>query len=107
MKSENQLRALIKDHEKRIRHLESLLPQRKSVAISKDKRKLTGHIIELRTKGFFAQPRTAAETHNKLKGTYHCEPDRVAMALLRLAKRKQLRRASKTIEKKKYQAYVW
>ena len=107
MRSENQLTALIKDHEKRIRRLESLLPQRKSAAISKDKRKLADHIIELRTKGFFAQPKTAGETHNKLKKTYHCERDRVAMALLRLAKRKQLRRALRTIEKKKYQAYVW
>jgi len=107
MRSEDQIRALIKDHEKRIRRLESLLPQRKSVAISKDKRKLTDHIIELRTKGFFAQPKTAGEAHNKLKGMYHCELNRVVMALLRLAKRKQLRRASKTIEKKKYKAYVW
>ena len=107
MRSESKLLVLIKDHEKRIKRLESLLPQQKSDVITKDKRKLTDHIIELRTKGFFAQPRTAGETHSKLKETYHCELNRVAVALLRLAKRKQLRRASKTIEKKKHQAYVW
>jgi hypothetical protein len=52
MKSENQLKALIQDHEKRITRLESLLPQRKKVATPKAKQKLTDHIIELRTKGF-------------------------------------------------------
>lgn len=107
MGSEDQLKTIIKDHEKRIKHLESFFPQQKTVVISKDKRKLSDHIIELRTKGFFSGPRSAGEVHKRLKGTYHCEPDRVTMALLRLAKRKQLRRASKTIGKKKYQAYVW
>ena len=107
MKSERQFNSLIEDHEKRITRLESILSQRKTLAAPKDKQKLTGHITELRAKGFFAQPKTAGETHNKLKGTYHCELDRVAMALLRLAKRKQLRRATKIIDKKKYQAYVW
>lgn len=107
MKSENALRALIEDHEKRISRLESSLPRRGAVGKPKDKQKLPDHIIELRTRGFFAQPKSAGETHQKLKGTYHCEADRVAMALLRLAERKQLRKASKVIDKKTFQAYVW
>jgi hypothetical protein len=107
MKSENDLRALLEDHERRIARLESFVPQRKTVGKSEDPQKLPDHIMALRTRGFFAQPKTAVETHQKLKGTYHCEINRVAMALLRLAERKQLRKASKVINKKKYQAYVW
>jgi hypothetical protein len=107
MASENQVKELIKNHERRISRLESLLLQRKPVKSSKENQKLPDHILDLRTKGFFSQPKTAGEAHQKLRGTYHCELDRVAMALLRLAERKQLRKASKVIGKKKYQAYVW
>lgn len=107
MKSERHIDSHIEDLDKRITRLESILSQRKSIATPKGKQKLTDHITELRAKGFFAQPKTASETHNKLKGTYHCELDRVAMALLRLAKRRKLRRATRVIDKKKYQAYVW
>ena len=71
------------------------------------KQSLSDHILELRNSGFFSQPRTAEETNNKLKDKYHCESDRVAMALLRLAQRKELRKATKIMGGKKYKAYVW
>jgi len=107
MANENKLMDLVKDHEQRISRLESLLDEGKPVKAKSGNQKLPDHILDLRTKGFFSQPKTAGETHQKLKGTYHCEHDRVAMALLRLADRKQLRKASKVAGKKKYQAYVW
>ena len=95
------------DHEKRISHLESLILKPKATKSAADKRKLSDHILAIRDKGFFAQPKTAEETHRKLEESYHCELNRVAVALFRLSKRKQLRRASKVVEKKSYQAYVW
>jgi hypothetical protein len=64
-------------------------------------------ILRLRDDGFFKEPRTAAEVHAKLKPTYDCELNRVMMALLRLAKRKQLRKASKKVGESKQVAYVW
>ena len=63
--------------------------------------------MDLRNNGFFSKPKTADETASKLQGTYHCEGNRVAMALLRLANRRQLRRATKVVDKKEYKAYVW
>jgi hypothetical protein len=107
MANKRDINDLIKDHEKRIARLESLVLRQKTVKPSNEKQNLPDHILNLRTKGFFSQSKTATETHQKLKGTYHCEIDRVAMALLRLAERKQLRKASKIVGKKKYQTYVW
>lgn len=107
MENDKALKRMLDDHEKRISHLEAMLSAPKKVAARKDKRKLSDHILELRDKGFFAQPKTAEETHAKLQVTYHCELNRVEVALLRLSKRKQLRRASKLVGKKKYQAYAW
>ncbi len=107
MKSDSDLKRMLGDHEKRISHLESLVLKPAPKITSKDKRKLSDHAIDLRDKGFFSQPKTATETHSKLQQTYRCELNRVEVALLRLAKRKQLRRASKLVAKKKYQAYVW
>jgi hypothetical protein len=68
---------------------------------------LPAHILKLRDEQFFREPKIISEVQSKLKGSYHCEPDRVAMALLRLQRRKQLRKDSKIIEKKKQAAYTW
>ncbi len=107
MKGEKEISRILDDHEKRISHLESSLSKPKTSKPVRDKRKLSDHIIELRDKGFFSQPKTAEEVHKKLQESYHCELNRVAVALFRLSKRQQLRRASKVVDKKSYQAYVW
>ncbi len=64
-------------------------------------------ILDLREEGFFAVPRTAREVQERLSTSYPCELDRVAMALLRLIRRKELRKASKSVDGKKQVAYVW
>ena len=64
-------------------------------------------ILKLRDKGFFKEPKTAIEVHSKLQPSYHCELNRVAMALLRLQRRKELRKSSKIFEEKRQVAYVW
>lgn len=112
MKADERIDRILRDHEIRLSKLESLLAKRsdtkrKAQKIDSAPAHLTDHIFALRERKYFAQPRTADETHKKLQGTYHCEMNRVSMALLRLAKRKQLRRATKTNGDKKYQAYVW
>ena len=107
MTTDKQTQKTLEDHEKRISHLESSLSNPRASTLSKDKLKLSDHILELRNKNFFSQPKTAEEVHKKLQETYHCELNRVEVALLRLSKRKRLRRASKAVEKKTYQAYVW
>jgi len=71
------------------------------------RRGLPAHILKLRDQGFFKKPKTAHEVQAKLQLVYPCELDRVAMALLRLQRRKQLRKASKMVGKKKQVAYVW
>lgn len=68
---------------------------------------LPSHILDLRDRGFFKEPKVASEVHGKLKSNYHCALDRVVMALLRLQRRKQLRKSSKMIGKKQQVAYVW
>jgi hypothetical protein len=68
---------------------------------------LPDHIIRLRDEGFFKQPQTAKEVHTKLQSSYHCETNRVAMSLLRLLEKKELRKISKTAVGKKQIAYVW
>ncbi len=107
MQVESSIKKILDDHEKRILHLESLMGKRKTVTVSKRQNNLTDHILAIRDKGFFTRPKTAQEVHKELHSSYHCEPDRVAMALLRLATRKELRRATKKIDEKKYKAYVW
>lgn len=67
---------------------------------------LPDHILRLRDGGFFRQSKTAREVHAKLRPTYECDVDRVAMALLRLRKRNQLRKASKIVDGRKQVAYV-
>ena len=68
---------------------------------------LPTHILSLRNQGFFREPKTPGEVHTRLQSKYHCEPDRVAMALLRLRRRRKLRKGSKPVGKKKQVAYVW
>jgi len=68
---------------------------------------LPDRILELRDRNFFKEPRTAREVHEKLRATYPCELNRVAMALLRLKAKKKLRKASKLVDGKRQIAYVW
>ena len=68
---------------------------------------LPDQILGLRDTGFFKQPKTAQEIHTKLQPAYACESDRVAMALLRLKNKKNLRVTSKVVGGKKIKAYVW
>ena len=103
----SKLESAIENHEKRLHVLESILAKPKQLRSKTNKTSLSSHIMNLRDNNFFAQAKTAAETHEKLHATYHCERDRVAMALLRLADSKQLRKASKIVGKKKFKAYVW
>jgi hypothetical protein len=107
MAVDSDVKKILDDHEKRIAYLESLVAKPRKASVPKNKRRLTEHMIEFRKKGFFAQPKTAEETHAKLQQSYHCDPNRVAVALFRLSKRRQLRRATKVVNKKEYQAYVW
>lgn len=108
MEKENEINKVLKYHERRISALESIIkPKKSNTTKDKEKISLSDHIIELRDADFFSQPKTAEETHKKLEGKYHCEPNRVAVALLRLTNRKELRKATKTINEKKYTAYVW
>jgi hypothetical protein len=95
------------EHEKRIAALESLLTKPKLVDSVKDKKTLSDHIIELRGKGFFTQPKISEVVHVKIQEKYPCELNRVAVALIRLAEKKQLRKASKEVAGKKYKAYAW
>jgi len=67
---------------------------------------LPAQILKLRDQHFFNEPRTAREVRERLKSKYACDHDRVAMALLRLQHRKQLRKTSKIVDKKKQLAYV-
>ena len=68
---------------------------------------LSDYILDLRDDKFFAQPKTVKEVHEKMQSVYHCELNRVAVALIRLQGKKQLRKASKTIEEKSVIAYAW
>src|SRR5208337_257386 len=68
---------------------------------------LPAHILKLRDSGFFDSPKTAGEVHDRLQAKYRCEIDRVAMALLRLQRRRELRKASKANGGKRQVAYVW
>jgi hypothetical protein len=68
---------------------------------------LPDHILDLRNEGFFQSARSGREVHEKLQAVYSCSADRVAMALLRLQRRKMLRKTSKVAGEKKQVAYVW
>lgn len=69
---------------------------------------LPARILELRNSRFFVVPKIDAEVHKKLESDkYYCELNRVSMALFRLAKKNELRKASKIVEGKTRIAYVW
>jgi hypothetical protein len=68
---------------------------------------LPAHILRLREGGLFKQAKTAKEVRQRLQAVYPCDLDRVAMVLLRLQRRKQLRKTSKKVGKKQQVAYVW
>lgn len=101
------IRKILKNHEKRISALEEKFRVKPRKIIPKKKKILTDYILELRDKGFFNQPRIAKEVHEKITDIYYSEFSRVKVELFRLAKRRQLRAASKTVSGKKYKAYVW
>lgn len=67
---------------------------------------LPDRILDLRDSGFFDSPKTASEVHQKLHGKYACELDRVAMALLRLQRRRQLRKVSREVDGRTVIAYA-
>src|SRR6266404_2680437 len=67
---------------------------------------LPARILELRDKGFFAQPKTSRDVRAKLSTSYPCELNRVEVALPRLGERKKLRKASKLTDGRRQAAYV-
>ena len=108
MNTENQLKKQLADLEKRVTILES----RVSPIVKKPKQTskpmtLAKHILALRDSAFFSQDRTADEVHKKLSSHYNCILNRVEVALVRLASKRQLRKATKTIGDKSYKSYVW
>lgn len=76
-------------------------------AMSKKSSKLPDHILSLRDAGFMKQPKTGDEVHAKLQPIYHCDQNRVEVAMLRLHKKRLLRKTSKTVGKRNKVAYVW
>ncbi len=106
MDSSVQVIEAIKDHEKRISALESLVSGSKSRLIPQRAESLTARILELREQGFLSQPKTAEEVWVKINASYPCESNRVSVALLRLAEKKQLRKVTKTIGQKELKAYA-
>lgn len=109
MRSDGDVDELLRDHESRIKRLELLCETKKTSTKKKNgaQMSLTDHIVSVRDKKFFSQPKTAEDIHKKLQGEYHCDLNRVAVALVRLADRRLLRRTTKVVNGKKYQAYVW
>lgn len=95
------------DHEKRLFKLEAILNKKEVSPILKSKKSLSDHLMDLRDKSGFSKPLTSDEVYEKIQGIYSCELNRVKVALIRLADRKELRKASKIVNGKKYKAYVW
>lgn len=60
----------------------------REVSAPKRKSSLPHSILQLREQKFFKQPKTPLEVHKKLRPTYHCDLNRVEVALLRLNKKK-------------------
>lgn len=102
-----EIQKILENHEKRISKLEEILKEK--AGMSKEvKAEYTGiakRILELRDRDFFKTPKTIREVQLELKthGFYYMV-DRVAMALLRLVRRRELRRILE--EGKKKFAYV-
>ncbi len=68
---------------------------------------LPKHILALRDNGFFKKPKTVDDACVKIHSIYLCDPNRVAVALVRLKNRRQLRKTSKLVNGKQLDAYVW
>ena len=107
MKNSAEINRALQNHERRISALESIFSKHKSSPGKNVKKGLPDHIIALKDKGYFSQPKTAADVQNKLQGFYPCEVDRLVMALLRLSKKRQLRKAFKIVSGRNQKAYVW
>ena len=105
---EPDIRNILADHEKRILALESIQSQSKKPSPTEPKNSsLTDLTLNLREEGFFSQPQTAESTWREINKKYACESNRVAMALLRLAEKRKLRRVAKVINDKEFKAYTW
>jgi hypothetical protein len=107
IESKSEALSIMEDHEKRISALEKKLKSPKPHDITKIKSSLPSYVIKIRDEGFFSKPKTVKETHQKLQESYTCEEDRVVMALLRLARKRELRKATKSVNNKIQKAYVW
>jgi hypothetical protein len=101
-----EIEKMLQNHERRIAILEGHPNKPKFSKAQKTKKSLSDYIIELRDAGFFSQAKTIEEVHKKLQSMYPCAFDRVRIALLHVANRKQLRKMSKIISGKEYKAYV-
>lgn len=92
--------------EHRVTAIEMTMKARPRQVVKSDS--LPNKILKLRDSGFFSTPQTDIETHRKLEEmNYHCEVNRVTMALLRLQSKRKLRRATKIVNEKEKVAYVW
>ena len=89
---------------RKTRHTKVQIAQSSKLA---SKKTLSGLLLRQRDAGFFKEAKTAKEVRSKLQTVYPCELNRVEVALFRLHKKKQLRKTSKIVEKKKQVAYVW
>ena len=109
MNNNGELITRIKQLEKRVTSLESKFLEKKVLTQPDNdlKKSLGDRIIVLRDEKFFSTPQAGMETHERMLESYHCELNRVEVALVRLADKKQLRKTSKVIDGKKYKAYVW
>lgn len=68
---------------------------------------LTNLILALRDDGFFRQPKSNLDVHSEASKSYPCVRTRVSVALIRLAKRRELRRAETVKNGKRVVAYAW
>ena len=80
---------------------------KKSKVATGSRMTLSKHILVLREKDFFKQPKISSEVHTNLEASYPCALNRVEVALVRLHKRRMLRKTSRLVNKKRFTAYVW
>jgi tRNA(Ser,Leu) C12 N-acetylase TAN1 len=103
--TDEEIRKILKDHEERISRIEKILQKPRET-----KPKLGGihaNIIELVEEGVFNEPKSLSEvaTELRIRGHYYSR-DHVAVALLRLVRKKILRRIQQKREGKEIFAYV-
>ncbi len=107
MKVLKEINKVLQNHEKRIRVLEGFSSASSKKERASNSQSLNDHIVNLRDKKYFSQPKTAREVHTRLQSIYLCDLNRVEVALVRLSQKKQLRKTSKILNGKKVLAYVW